>query len=60
MHNILQGVSDAEQRLTPENFDVLSAWIEDNADRYWFAAGGPLRPVKEGGADIIIVPKLSI
>lgn len=55
MHNILQGVSDAEQRLNSENFEALSSWIEDNAKRYWLAKGGPLRPPQEGGADIVIV-----
>jgi hypothetical protein len=59
MHNILQGVSHTEQRLSNENFDVLSSWIEDNAKRYWFVEGGPLRPPDEGGADIVIVRSYS-
>ncbi|KJZ78742.1 hypothetical protein HIM_02133 [Hirsutella minnesotensis 3608] len=55
IHNILQGVSPAEQRIPKEDKEALIDWITDNAKRYWFAEGGPLRPSSEGGADVIIV-----
>ncbi|OXV10103.1 hypothetical protein Egran_02135 [Elaphomyces granulatus] len=54
-HNILQGVSKPEDRLTPENRQVMLKWIHENANRYWLCEGGPLTPPSEGGADIIIV-----
>ena len=29
--------------------------MNENAERYWLSAGGPLGPVSEGGADVIVV-----
>lgn len=55
MHNILQGVANPDQRLSEEEKATIRDWIQDNAKRYWLAEGGPLRPVAEGGADIIVV-----
>jgi hypothetical protein len=55
IHNILQGVSDPAERISSAEMDVVSEWIEDNANRYWLPPGGPLRPPEEGGADVIIV-----
>lgn len=55
IHNILQGVSEPEERITPDDQEAITDWITDNANRYWLSKGGPLRPVGEGGADIIVV-----
>lgn len=55
MHNILQGVSSPHEVISAEEQQILVEWIEDNANRYWLSAGGPLRTPEEGGADIIIV-----
>jgi hypothetical protein len=55
VHNILQGVSKPEERITPEEKKILTDWIQDNANRYWLSEGGPLRDPSEGGADVIIV-----
>ncbi|KAK8129234.1 glycosyltransferase family 4 protein [Apiospora kogelbergensis] len=44
MHNILQGVADPDQRLSKEEMTTITEWIQDNAKRYWFSEGGPLRP----------------
>ncbi|KAI1651328.1 glycosyltransferase family 4 protein [Daldinia loculata] len=55
IHNILQGVSEPEERITPEDQESITDWITDNANRYWLSKGGPLRPVGEGGADIIVI-----
>lgn len=54
-HNILQGVSDPEERLTPENQQSLTNWIQDNARRHWTRKNGPLCHPSEGGADVIII-----
>lgn len=54
-HNILQGVSGPEERLTKEGQELISEWIHDNATRYWFGRGGPLRSRSEGGADVIVI-----
>ncbi|KAJ5749117.1 uncharacterized protein N7511_010813 [Penicillium nucicola] len=54
-HNILQGVSHPDERLTSENKELLQVWIEENAKRYWARNGGPLLAPSEGGADVIIV-----
>ncbi|KAK2746228.1 hypothetical protein FQN57_003350 [Myotisia sp. PD_48] len=54
-HNILQGVAKPGERLTEENKLGLTDWIVSNANRYWFAKGGPLVPPEEGGADVIII-----
>jgi hypothetical protein len=55
IHNILQGVSHADQRISPEEKKTITDWIEDNAHRYWLSPDGPLRPASEGGADVIMV-----
>jgi hypothetical protein len=55
VHNILQGVSHPDQRISTEEKAAIIDWITDNANRYWFSEGGPLRPAEEGGADVVIV-----
>jgi hypothetical protein len=55
IHNILQGVAKPDVRISTEEKQVLVDWIADNAKRYWLSSGGPLRPVSEGGADVIMV-----
>ncbi|ROT38287.1 clock-controlled-9 protein [Sodiomyces alkalinus F11] len=55
MHNILQGVSHPEQRISAEEKQSIHDWITDNAYRYWLSEGGPLRPVEEGGAHVVII-----
>ncbi|EEH37656.2 clock-controlled gene-9 protein [Paracoccidioides lutzii Pb01] len=54
-HNIMQGVSKPDERLTEENKAALTDWIVGNAKRYWLVKGGPLSPPSEGGADVIII-----
>jgi hypothetical protein len=54
-HNILQGVSAPEERLTDENWEQVTNWIQENADRYWLRPGGPLEHPSEGGADVIVI-----
>ncbi|KKA29684.1 hypothetical protein TD95_001351 [Thielaviopsis punctulata] len=55
MHNILQGVSHPDQRISHDEQAVIIDWITDNANRYWFSEGGPLCPIEEGGANIVII-----
>lgn len=55
IHNILQGVSKPDERISTAEKDLITNWIQDNADRYWLSPGGPLRPVEEGGADVIMI-----
>ena len=55
IHNILQGVSKPDERISTAEKELITNWIEDNANRYWLSPGGPLRPVEEGGADVIMV-----
>ncbi|CAM1509420.1 Fc.00g031590.m01.CDS01 [Cosmosporella sp. VM-42] len=55
VHNILQGVSHPDQRISDEEKGAITGWIEDNAKRYWLSEGGPLRPPEEGGADVIMI-----
>lgn len=55
IHNILQGVSHPDQRITSEEKQAIIDWITENANRYWFSEGGPLRPAEEGGADVVII-----
>lgn len=55
MHNILQGVSHPDQRISPEEKTSVTDWITENANRYWFSEGGPLCTPEEGGADIIVI-----
>ncbi|EEQ90501.1 hypothetical protein RJZ56_006009 [Blastomyces dermatitidis] len=54
-HNIFQGVSKPDERLTEENKAALTDWIVGNAKRYWFGKGGPLSAPCEGGADVIVI-----
>jgi hypothetical protein len=60
IHNILQGVSHPDQRISPEEKAAIIDWITDNANRYWFSEGGPLRPPEEGGADVVMVSEKKI
>jgi hypothetical protein len=55
IHNILQGVSHPDQRITAEEKQAIIDWITENATRYWFSEDGPLRSPEEGGADVVIV-----
>lgn len=55
IHNVLQGVSHPDQRITAGEKDAIIDWITENAHRYWLSDGGPLRPVEEGGAHVVIV-----
>lgn len=55
VHNILQGVSHPDQRISADEKKLILDWITENANRYWFSEGGPLRPPEEGGADVVIV-----
>lgn len=55
IHNILQGVSHPDQRISAEEKQAVIDWITENANRYWFSEGGPLCPPADGGADIVIV-----
>ncbi|PGH18860.1 hypothetical protein AJ79_00273 [Helicocarpus griseus UAMH5409] len=54
-HNIMQGVSKPDERLTEENKKALTDWIVGNAKRYWFVPGGPLCAPSDGGADVIVI-----
>ncbi|EYE94732.1 putative trehalose synthase (Ccg-9) [Aspergillus ruber CBS 135680] len=54
-HNILQGVSKPNERLSAKDHDQVTDWILENAKRYWLSREGPLQPPSEGGAHIIIV-----
>lgn len=54
-HNILQGVSKPEERLSKEDRQLVMDWINENAKRYWLCPGGPLRPPSEGGADVVVI-----
>ncbi|KAG8725418.1 hypothetical protein FRC09_020424 [Ceratobasidium sp. 395] len=51
-HNILQGVSAPDLRLTLERQKEFTEWIEYNANRYWVSEGGPLAP---GGVDVAFI-----
>ncbi|PNP74454.1 hypothetical protein FNYG_12210 [Fusarium nygamai] len=55
IHNVLQGVSPPSQRITAEEKKAVIHWITENAYRYWLSESGPLRPVEEGGAHVIII-----
>ncbi|GKZ37927.1 hypothetical protein AbraIFM66950_009790 [Aspergillus brasiliensis] len=54
-HNILQGVSAPEERLSRESEQYMVDWIQDNARRYWVQRGGPLCRPSEGGANVIVI-----
>jgi hypothetical protein len=55
IHDVLQGVSPPSQRITSEEKKAIIHWITENAYRYWLSESGPLCPVEEGGAHVIIV-----
>lgn len=54
-HNILQGVSKAEEHFTTENQKLVDDWGAQNAERFWTKDGCPLAPRSEAGADVIVV-----
>ncbi|KAI5300911.1 hypothetical protein KEM55_004016 [Ascosphaera atra] len=54
-HNILQGVSLPEERLTQDAKERVEDWIVRNAQRYWVQDGGPLAAPEKGGADVVII-----
>ncbi|KAM0393462.1 hypothetical protein ACHAPZ_010418 [Fusarium culmorum] len=54
IQNVLQGVSPPSERITSEEKKAVIHWITENAYRYWLSETGPLRPVEEGGAHVII------
>ncbi|KAL2860308.1 hypothetical protein BJX68DRAFT_82519 [Aspergillus pseudodeflectus] len=54
-HNILQGVSHPEERLTEEKWELVTNWIHENSNRYWLRSGGPLTHPKDGGADVVVI-----
>lgn len=54
-HNILQGVSNPNERLSCNRQQKLLDWIQENAERYWLQRGGPLCRSSNGGADVIII-----
>ncbi|KAK4556788.1 hypothetical protein LTR86_006359 [Recurvomyces mirabilis] len=54
-HNILQGVAKADERLQPEQKQLIAGWIQTNAERFWTSKGGPLAPRSEGGVDVVII-----
>lgn len=55
MHNILQGVAKPDERISADEQQTITDWITENANRYWFSKGGPLRPAEEGGADVVVI-----
>ncbi|PTD02349.1 Trehalose phosphorylase [Fusarium culmorum] len=55
IQNVLQGVSPPSERITSEEKKAVIHWITENAYRYWLSETGPLRPVEEGGAHVIII-----
>jgi hypothetical protein len=60
IHNILQGVSHPDQRISAEEKQAIIDWITENANRYWFSEDGPLRAPEEGGADVVMVSIFSV
>jgi hypothetical protein len=55
MHNILQGVAPPDQWVSDDEKATAAEWTVSNAKRYWLSEGGPLRPVDEGGAHLVVV-----
>ncbi|KAL2869575.1 putative heat shock trehalose synthase [Aspergillus lucknowensis] len=55
MDNILQGVNDPVERLTADEELRILEWVYTTAKRYWLTKGGPLRPISEGGVDLIVI-----
>jgi hypothetical protein len=60
IQNVLQGVSPPSERITSEEKKAVIHWITENAYRYWLSETGPLRPVEEGGAHVIIVSAIFV
>ncbi|SPJ76442.1 related to trehalose synthase [Fusarium torulosum] len=60
IQNVLQGVSPPSERITSEEKKDIIHWITENAYRYWLSEAGPLRPVEEGGAHVIIVSAIFV
>lgn len=54
-HNILQGVSSPDERLSKSDHEQVTDWINENAKRYWLSEEGPLVHPSQGGADIVVV-----
>lgn len=61
MHNTLQGLNDPYKFVSEEEKRIVTDWIGENAERYWFSKGGPLCAPEEGGANVIIIddPQMS-
>ncbi|KAH6645637.1 glycosyltransferase family 4 protein, partial [Truncatella angustata] len=55
MRSILEGVANADLQISNEEYNELQGWIIENARRYWLPRNGPLRPVREGGAHVIVI-----
>ncbi|RYP08384.1 hypothetical protein DL764_001953 [Monosporascus ibericus] len=55
LQKYMQGVSKDGERLSDDEKTIIAEWISSNAERYWLSKGGPLRPVDEGGADVIVI-----
>jgi len=55
IHNILQGVAEPGNFISKEEKERILNWITENAERYWLCHGGPLRPVEEGGAHVVVI-----
>ncbi|KKK21360.1 hypothetical protein ARAM_002646, partial [Aspergillus rambellii] len=55
MQDILQGVGGADEQLTTDEELRILEWVYTTAKRYWLNQGGPLRPIAEGGADVIVI-----
>ncbi|KAF8418597.1 hypothetical protein EV426DRAFT_539439 [Tirmania nivea] len=51
-HNILQGVTGPDVRLTKSQSAQIDEWILANAERSWLPPGGPLAA---GGADVVVI-----
>ncbi|KAF2273844.1 trehalose synthase (Ccg-9) [Westerdykella ornata] len=54
-HNILQGVADPNLRLDAQQIAHLDEWCQANADQFWTSEGGPLAPISQGGAHVVII-----
>ncbi|THX63162.1 trehalose synthase [Aureobasidium pullulans] len=54
-HNILQGVSEPDERLSDDQTEMIRNWIYSTAKREWVRKRGPLAKVEDGGAHILFV-----
>lgn len=54
-HNILQGVSEPDERLSADQTEMIKNWIHSTAKREWVRKRGPLAKVEDGGAHILFV-----